>query len=117
MDGGLTNPVPVSLAREMGADFIIAVNVIPDVLDRAHQSIERSTKGAREPNILHVLVQSIHIGTYSLVRSGLEKADVVIEPDVAHIGAGDYHHARECIKQGELAAQKAMPEIKNRLGA
>ncbi|MGB2826875.1 MAG: hypothetical protein WBC50_01555, partial [Dehalococcoidales bacterium] len=70
-----------------------------------------------EPNILHVLVQSIHIGTYSLVRSGLERADVVIEPDVVHIGAGDYHHARECIKQGELAAQKAMPEIKNRLGA
>ena len=116
VDGGLTNPVPVSLAREMGADFIIAVNVIPGVLDPAHQSIKRSTKGGKEPNILHVLVQSIHIGTYSLVRSGLEKADVVIEPDVVHIGAGDYNHARECIEEGELAAQKAMPEIKSRLG-
>jgi hypothetical protein len=41
----------------------------------------------------------------------------VIEPDVAHIGAGDYHHASECIKLGEVAAQDAMPEIKNRLGA
>ena len=117
VDGGLTNPVPVSLARKMGADFIIAVNVIPGVLDRAHQSVKKSRKGDREPNILHVLVQSIHIGTYSLVRSGLERADVVIEPDVAHIGAGDYHHASECIKLGEVAAQDAMPEIKNRLGA
>jgi NTE family protein len=63
-----------------------------------------------------VLVQSIHIGTYSLVRSGLERADVVVEPDVAHIGAGDYHHARECIELGELAAQKAIPEIRSRLG-
>jgi NTE family protein len=116
VDGGLANPVPVSLAREMGADFIIAVNVIPGVLDRAHQSTKKSTRGDREPNILHVLVQSIHIGTYSLVRSSLEDADIVIEPDVAHTGAGDYYHARECIKQGELAARKAMPDIRSRLG-
>lgn len=116
VDGILTNPVPVNLAREMGADFVIAVNVIPGVLDQAHRSINGSTKGAGEPNILHVLVQSINIGTYSLVRSVLEKADVVIEPDIAHIGANDYHHAQECIEQGEMAAQKAMSEIKNRLG-
>lgn len=115
VDGGLTNPVPVSLVREMGADFIIAVNVIPDVLDRTHQSVKKSKKSDKEPNILHVLVQSIHIGTYSLVRSSLERANIVIEPDVAHIGAGDYHHARECIQQGEMAAQKAIPEIRNGL--
>ena len=30
VDGSLVNPVPVSALKEMGADFIIAVNVIPD---------------------------------------------------------------------------------------
>ncbi len=117
VDGVLTNPVPVNLAQKMGADFVIAVNVIPGVLDRAHQSVKESTKGAREPNIIHVLLQSIHIGTYSLVKSSLEKADVVIEPDVVHIGAAEFHHAQEGIRLGELAAQAAVPEIRSRLGA
>ena len=116
VDGSLTNPVPVNLAQKMGADFVIAVNVIPGVLDRFHRS-EESTKGAREPNIIHVLLQSIHIGTYSLVKSSLEKADVVIEPDVVHIGAAEFHHAQEGIRLGELAAQEAVPEIRSRLGA
>jgi len=116
VDGGLTDPVPVNLVRRMGADFVIAVNVIPDVVDRSHDSVEERIKDAKEPNIIHVLIQSVHIGTYSLVRSSLEKADVVIEPDVVHIGAAEFHHARECIKQGELAARKAMPEIKSKLG-
>ena len=117
VDGGLANPVPVNLARRIGADFVIACNVIPGVLDRAHRPEKESPRGAKEPNIIHILLQSIHIGTYSLVRSSLEKADVVIEPDVAHIGAADIRLARECIKQGELAAQEAMPEIRSRLGA
>jgi NTE family protein len=117
VDGSLANPVPVDLVRRMGADIVIASNVIPNVLDRAHQPTEESTKGAREPNIIQILLQSIHIGTYSLVRFNLEQADVVIEPDVVHIGAADFHHARECIKLGELAAQKAIPEIRSRLGA
>ncbi len=34
VDGGLVNPVPVSLCRAMGADFIIAVNLNEDLLGR-----------------------------------------------------------------------------------
>jgi len=37
VDGGLVNPVPVSVAREMGADLVIAVNVIPPVARRIHK--------------------------------------------------------------------------------
>ena len=116
VDGGLANPVPVNLLWEMGADFVIAVNVIPGIIDRFHPPVEKGAKGAREPNILHVLIQSVHIGTYSLVKSSLENADVVIEPDVVHVGAAEFHRARECIRLGELAAQEAMPEIRSRLG-
>jgi NTE family protein len=117
VDGRLANPVPVDLARRMGADFVIACNVIPNVLDRAHSPEKESPRGVKDPNIIHILLQSLHIGTYSLVRFNLEQAEVVIEPEVAHIGAADFHHARECIKLGELAARKAIPEIRSRLGA
>ena len=111
VDGGLVNPVPVSVLRSMGANFIIAVNVIPD---RAHQDKERA-KEFKEPNIFNVIMQSMSIGTHSLVRFCLEGADIVIEPQVAHIGPGELHRAQECILQGELVAQDSILEIKRRL--
>ena len=115
VDGGLVNPVPVDVVKRMGADFIIAVNVIPDVADRANLVDKKSLAGFKEPNIIHIIMQSIYIGTYSLVGHSLEGANIVIEPRVAHIGAGDFHHAQECIRQGEVAAQEFIPEIKRKL--
>jgi len=108
VDGGLVNPVPVSVVKRMGADFIIAVNVMPEVTDRAE-------KIDKEPNIFQIIMQSIYITTYSLVRSSVEDADTVIEPDVANIGAGDFQKAQELILRGEQAAQSAIPEIKRGL--
>jgi NTE family protein len=101
----------VNTVREMGADFVIAVNVIPDLTERIKQA-----KGFKEPGIFHVMLQSIYITTYALVRASLEGADVVIEPQVAHIGYGDFHQAADCIAQGELASQHSIPEIKKQLG-
>jgi len=108
VDGGLVNPVPVSVARRMGADFIIAVNVMPDVIDRVE-------KIGKEPNIFQIIIQSIYIATYSLIRSSMEGADIVIEPDVANIGASEFLKAPELVWQGEKAAQIAIPEIKRKL--
>jgi NTE family protein len=110
VDGGLVNPVPVSTVREMGADFVIAVNVIPDVGDRSRQA-----QGFKKPNIFNVMLQSMYITTYSAVRSSLEGADIVIEPQLKHIGYVDFHRARDCISQGELAAQELIPQIKEQL--
>ena len=118
VDGGLVNPVPVSVVKQMGADFIIAVNVIPDVADRTHHRVGgKRGGGLKEPNIFHVVMQSINIATYAFVASSLEEADAVIEPSVAHIGPGEFRHARELILQGELAAHRAISEIKRKLRA
>ncbi len=116
VDGGLVNPVPVSVLKQMGADFIIAVNVIPDVADRAEHVGKERREHIKEPNIIHIIMQSVYIGTYALVEHCLEDADVIIEPHVAHIGAGDFSRAQECIRQGELAAQNSIAEIKKKLG-
>jgi len=112
VDGGLVNPVPVSVLREMGADFIIAVNVIPAVRDRA-QRVEK----IKEPHIISVIMQSLYIASYSLVRPSLEGADIVIEPQMADITYGDFYRAEECILQGALATQGSIPEIKRELEA
>jgi NTE family protein len=111
VDGGLVNPVPVKTVREMGADFIIAVNVMPHIGDRTQRA-----KKSKQPGMFQVMLQSIYIATYSLVKSSLERADIVIEPQLTNIGYGDFRHIRECISQGELAAQESIPKIKKQLG-
>jgi len=116
VDGGLTTPVPVDVARQMGADFIIAVNVNPDIADRISKTGQERVGTHKEPNIFQVMMQSIYITTYSLVRSAVEDADVVVEPPVAHIGAGDFQKAQELVELGKQATRDAIPEIKRKLG-
>jgi NTE family protein len=115
VDGALINPVPVSVVREMGADFVIAVNVSPDRHERAQQIAKKDTKGAKSPNIFSIIMESMQIAGCLLARSCLEGADIVVTPQLAHIGSTDFHQARACILQGQRAAQDCMPEIKRRL--
>ncbi len=108
VDGGLTTPVPVKAVKQMGADFIIGVNVMSDIIHRI------GSKG-KEPNIFQIMAQSLYITTYSVARSSVEDADIVIEPELAHISAADFQKAEELIWHGAQAAQKAIPEIKKPL--
>lgn len=115
VDGGLVNPVPVSVLRKMGADFVIAVNVMPDIRERAHEVGKEAKRDLEEHNIFSVIFDSYQMAQSSLVRSCLKGSDMVISPKVANIGPGDFYRARECIKQGEIAAQDSILEIKRRL--
>jgi NTE family protein len=112
VDGGLVNPIPVSVLKGMGADFVIAVNVMPDVRSRV-----RLVEETKEPHIISVIIQSFYIASYALGRSSLEDADIVIEPQMIGIGYGDFRRAKECISQGALAAQGLIPGIKRQLQA
>ena len=113
VDGGLVNPVPVSVLKKMGADLIIAVNVVPDIRDRIHhQTSEERKEDSKEPNIFSVIMRMVHIASFQVVKSSMKGADIVIEPEVAHIGFADFHRVRECISKGARAAQSSVPEIK-----
>jgi len=113
VDGGLVDPVPVNVVRKMGADFIIAVDVTPSKEERA-QYLTRNTD-LKEPGIFQVMAQSIYITTYLTARRVTDGADVIIHPDLADIGPGDFHRASECILEGELTAVDSIPHIKRHL--
>jgi len=115
VDGGLVNPVPVSVLKRMGADFVIAVNVIPEAGERGRRRGKKPIKGGKEPNIINVIMQTVYITTNSMVKSSLEGADIVIEPQVAHIAAGEFNQAQECILQGKRAAQGCVTKIRGLL--
>ncbi len=111
VDGGLVSQVPAREAREMGADFVIAVNVLPDASSRAP-----GRKKQKQPGIINILIQSLYIASYSRVRFSTEYADVLIEPQLAGVSFSDFHRAEEYIARGVSAALTALPEIKRRLG-
>jgi NTE family protein len=109
VDGVLTQPVPVRVLRDMGADIIIAVNVLP------LPGIKREPGEKRRrlpPTLISVVTRMIYILGYQAAQGDLKEADIVITPKVGHIFPASFHRSRECITEGERAAQLAIPEIK-----
>jgi NTE family protein len=103
VDGGLASPVPVRFAREMGADFVIAVNISaqPDA-QQASSSVE-------------VLLQTFAIMGQSINRQELREADVVIQPSLGAMKGGDFNGRNLAILAGEQAAIGAMADLKQKL--
>ncbi len=105
VDGGLVAPVPVRFAREMGADFIIAVN------------ISTQTDAQATLSSLEVLMQTFSIMGQRLNHYELKDADVVITPSLGTMGGGDFNSRNLAILAGEQAAAAVMPQLKAKLKA
>ncbi len=120
VDGGLVNPVPVSVLKAMGADFIIAVNVMPRLNHKtgfAHPSpsMVNQSSANKGPNLFNIMLKVFSITNSQVVESSINGADVVIEPQLPGIGLGDFTHTEECFLQGGLAAIDALPDIEKHL--
>ncbi len=105
VDGGLVAPVPVRFVREMGADFIIAVN------------ISTQTDAQAAVSSLEVLLQTFSIMGQRLNHYELKDADVVIQPALGKMGGNDFAGRNKAIMAGEQAAAAVMPQIKAKLKA
>ncbi|MDE1555320.1 MULTISPECIES: patatin-like phospholipase family protein [Comamonas] len=103
VDGGVVSPVPVDAARQLGADVVIAVD------------ISSKARGKTPGDMLGTLNQSIAIMGQKLGQAELERADVVIRPQVLDIGAADFSQRASAILEGEKAALAAMPQIRQRI--
>jgi NTE family protein len=105
VDGGLVSPVPVRYARQMGADFIIAVDV--------------STPPSSDPTSgkMDVLMRTFDIMGQSIRSWELPQADVVIRPDLSKVSSTDIEAKHQAILEGEKAMLAAMPQLRERLKA
>lgn len=79
VDGGLVNPVPISLARAMGADYIIAVNLNSDLIGR-HFSLHHSDAADNQGNKKKLEYAEKHDPNIAMWASKL-KADFGIRLD------------------------------------
>lgn len=103
VDGGVIDRVPISVVKDMGADIVIAV----DVLD----SLNRT----KIDNIFDVIAQTIIIMEKEIVEKQILFADFVIYPKVAHISTTKFNNIKECIKKGEEATLKILDKLKEKL--
>ena len=103
VDGGLVSPVPVRYAKQMGADFIIAVDVSSP-----------PSKGSASGTV-DVLMRSYDIMGRSIRDLELPLADIVIRPDLSNISSSELEGKHLAILEGERAAQTAIPQIKEKL--
>ena len=103
VDGGLVSPVPVKVARRLGADIVIAVDI--------------STRASNKPlrDTIDVLLQTFTIMGNAIAATELPEADVAIKPDISRVSSTDFGSRHLAILEGERAAQAAIPELKRKL--
>jgi len=135
VDGALVNPVPVSLARAMGADVVIAVDLSAGLVGRnllvneAHASrasfvgdwVRRGLSRfwhddggePRRPSVLNVIATSLDVMQVRITRSRMagEPPDVVVAPRLGDMGLLDFHRADEAIREGERAMAAALDNL------
>jgi NTE family protein len=103
VDGGLMDNIPISVAREKGADIVIAVDISENVVN------------FNITNIVDVVLQSVNIMFNENTKNRKKEADVLIAPAVGDVGMLDFTQKKRCMQAGIEATQKAMPEIRKKI--
>ncbi len=98
LDGGLTRNLPVDVARQMGADIVIAVNLGTPLLKRSELQ-----------SFVGVSLQTINILTEQNVRTSLDSlksTDVLISPPLDTIGSADFNSVVDAMVLGAAATRE-----------
>jgi NTE family protein len=135
-DGGIVDPLPVDVLREMGVAKVIAVNVIPTP-ERIRQGIEEEFEQARQNetpkrglfgknsqlnrqvnyfargNVLEILMRCVHGAQIRMAEASCQQADLVLRPDIYDDRWLDYRSPGRFIKLGREAAEGHLAEIKS----
>ena len=103
VDGGLVSPVPVRQTREMGANFVIAVDISSD------------PEGNPYGDTFQILMQTFAIMGKSINTLALKEADLVIRPVLTGIKSADFSARLRSIEAGRVAMRTALPALKARM--
>lgn len=103
VDGGVLNDVPFDVCREMGADFVIAIDLNGDIVQGRHPE-----------NIFNVLMYSFAVMARGCrANHGLENTRHlrVIQPNLSDFNYYNLKRLDELMQRGEDAMRAALPEI------
>ena len=102
IDGGVVSPMPTKTVQEMGADVVIAVDLLTS----------GSTYWGRPSTLVGMFFQSAMMMLRTASRNQHYRADVVIEPRISHIRPDEIAKRDELIALGEQAALEKIDVIR-----
>jgi NTE family protein len=104
VDGGLTSPLPVGVARQMGANVVIAVDV------------GGRPSSQPRPGLYEIILQSFEIMGRSLAQLEAKSANLLIQPRTDAFDSADFSARKEMIEAGYVAGLAAVPGLRRSLG-
>lgn len=110
VDGGVLANLPVPQARELGGEFVIAVQI--------DERFNRKTPDDfRKPGSVAKRMVNLQLAAFDAVHG--RKADIVIHPCVDGVGliSTKISDAKRSVAAGEVATKAALPEIREKLKA
>ena len=138
LDGGVVNPVPISVLKRAGAHHVIAVNVFPTtpeitkhlqetqrrrterdaqlasrslpvrLLFRIRQELKRSVT----PLVFDVIMRSMQSMEYQIAEISCREADLTLRPTVPGSHWLEFFSPEKFIRRGEEVALQYLPELK-----
>ncbi len=102
MDGALLNPLPIDLARSLGSDLVIAV----DLFEEASSAPRAGTAAGIINRSIETMLNRIHVSNLSR-----NPPDVLLRPAMADFGFIQYHRTSEAIEIGYETVRARLPEI------
>ena len=114
VDGGVVNPVPISVACSMGADVVIAVKLGRAARESLTDLEAVEQKGGKRPSLVQNITKSLDAMQRRIGSAAVVAATVVIEPSFSgtpSAGLQSFAKGRPFIAPGEAAAEAALPQI------
>ncbi|OGZ96690.1 MAG: hypothetical protein A2847_01600 [Candidatus Sungbacteria bacterium RIFCSPHIGHO2_01_FULL_50_25] len=109
IDGGLANPVPANVVREMGAEYVIAVDVSSKWLDQPEKMMEVR-------DMYSIITNSFSVIEYQIGKTALKSADIVLRPSVMKYEWMSFPQAREILERGEWITDYYLRDIRKGSG-
>lgn len=103
VDGGVVRNLPVDVARDMGADVVIAVDVSEDLGARSAEELASLLGFSFQLTTLVIKVNTDPV---------LPLADVVVSPDLGDLSIIEFDRAEEAIRAGERATRAAAEALR-----
>ena len=126
VDGGLLDPVPVTVVRGIAPRRrmpVVAVALTPEMAERSVMKspgflmpspILNQIARLKVAQAFEIFMHSLEIGISAItdLRLEIDKPDIIIRPDVAHIGYLDRVNIVDVVRLGELATEAVLPELR-----
>jgi NTE family protein len=126
VDGGIANPVPCNVVRDLGADVVIAVEVIPRLDADATTVLTRLSRGLNRinplaylsgrvdsQNVIDTIMNAFHLVEFELSTYQARNADIVVRPELPSHTWIEFYRAPELVAGGAAAGRDSLPQVRS----